>query len=93
MDLAIQRKVALITGAGRGLGRAIALSLAREGADIVAVSRTASHLEALLEELPGDTHLALSLDLQQADAVTQLIAIMESNQLDPDIIINNIGGK
>ena len=51
MDLKLAGKRALVTGAGRGLGRSISLCLAGEGAEVVVVSRTAQDIESLVAEM------------------------------------------
>ena len=57
MDFGIRGKTALVTGAGRGLGRAIAMELAAEGVNIIACSRGEDSLESLKQELhKGSTH-------------------------------------
>ena len=57
MELGIRGKTALVTGAGRGLGKAIALELAAEGVNIIACSRGEAGLESLMQELHrGSTH-------------------------------------
>lgn len=65
MDLELTGKLCLVSGASRGIGRAIAHALAREGGRVAAVARGRSDLDALLGELPGAGHTAIV-----ADAVT-----------------------
>jgi 3-oxoacyl-[acyl-carrier protein] reductase len=86
-------KIALVTGAGRGIGRAVALELARQGATIGLVSRTASELTDLVREIEGDGGIASAFpaDVGSATDVGVLIRTIES-QLGPiDILVNNAG--
>ncbi len=93
MDLGIEGKVALITGAGRGLGESIARTLAREGATIVAVSRTQESLDELLLDLPKGNHHTLTLDLERSDAAEGVSKFLGRENIFPDIIVNNVGGN
>jgi 3-oxoacyl-[acyl-carrier protein] reductase len=95
MNLGIQGKLALVTGAGRGLGEGICHSLAKEGARILATSRTASDLDALVVQLGGTTagHLSLPLDIAAEDGPARLLAFLQEKNLQPDIVINNVGGN
>jgi 3-oxoacyl-[acyl-carrier protein] reductase len=93
VDLGIEGRLALITGAGRGLGESIAQTLAREGATIVAVSRTQESLDELLLELPEGNHRSLTLDLEHSDAAEDVLNFMKREKLRPDIIVNNVGGN
>jgi 3-oxoacyl-[acyl-carrier protein] reductase len=95
MDLGIKGKLALVTGAGRGLGEGICHTLALEGVRILATSRTASDLERLFQELGGESegHQVLSLDIAAADGPSKLIAYTQAQGLHPDIIVNNVGGN
>jgi NAD(P)-dependent dehydrogenase (short-subunit alcohol dehydrogenase family) len=78
---------AVVTGAGRGLGRAIALALVAEGARVTAVARTQSDLDTLAAEALGKI-TALVGDVQDA-ALHDAIAAMT----DLDILVNNAGGN
>jgi len=61
MNINFQGKRALVTGAGQGLGRAIAKKLAECGAEVVALSRTKEHLESLASEVPGIKTVSVDL--------------------------------
>lgn len=95
MNLEIKDKLALVTGAGRGLGEGICRSLAKEGARILATSRTSSDLEQLVGELGGSMagHRFLPLDIAPADGPKLLIEYARQHNLKPDIIVNNVGGN
>jgi NAD(P)-dependent dehydrogenase (short-subunit alcohol dehydrogenase family) len=82
-------KRALVTGAGRGIGRAAALALAAAGAELVLVSRTASELDKVVDEIAcgGGTARPLPIDVTQSDVVRGAFA--EFNRL--DILVNNAG--
>lgn len=92
MDLGIEGRTALVTGAGRGIGAAICRSLANEGVRVAACSRTGSDLEALIGSLPGAGHVAFSADLQSSDAASHVMSEIGSRDLVVDILVNNVGG-
>jgi len=94
VNLGIEGRFALVTGASRGIGRAIALELAKEGARVIVVARSAEPLEALKHELggPAGKHHTLALDLMGVDAVAQLAGQLEKVGA-LDIMVHNLGGS
>src|SRR5689334_22237631 len=68
-------KTALITGGGRGIGRAIALAFAREGARIAVAARTAEQVEQVAGEI-GNGALALVCDIADPESVTRMFGEM-----------------
>ncbi len=94
MDLGIKGRLALVTGAGRGIGRAIAGCLAREGARVAVVSRTSSDIEALVDEMGGKAkgHFGTCLDLVEENGPKELVAILDRDFGDVSIVVHNLGG-
>jgi ketoreductase len=84
---------ALVTGASRGIGRSIALTLAKEGADVAITGRDAELLEALQAEIEatGVRCLSIVADLVRRDAVEKIWADCQKNFGHVDILINNAG--
>ncbi len=82
-------KTALVTGAGRGIGRAVALALASAGAELVLVSRTLGQLEEVAREIKenGGHAQVLSLDVTDSAAVRRAVADLSAL----DILVNNAG--
>ncbi len=91
----LDSKVAIVTGAGRGIGKAIALGLADAGADVVVSARTASDIEATAGEIraKGRKSLAVPTDVRLADQVSNLVekSMAEFGRI--DILVNNAGGS
>jgi NAD(P)-dependent dehydrogenase (short-subunit alcohol dehydrogenase family) len=87
-------RVAIVTGAGRGIGKAIALGLADAGADVVVGARTASDIEATAGEIiaKGRKALAVPTDVRQSDQVDNLIEKAVAQFGTIDILVNNAGG-
>jgi NAD(P)-dependent dehydrogenase (short-subunit alcohol dehydrogenase family) len=79
----------VITGAGEGLGRALAKRLAADGETIVLLGRTLAKLEAVIAEIGGGAHLALACDVGEPDSVRQAFAAIAGRFPRIDVMINN----
>ena len=89
MDLGLTDKVALVTGASRGIGAAIAQQLAREGCRLAICARGADALQAL----PLPNALKLVSDLSQPKAADALVAAVIAHFGRLDIVVHNLGGN
>ena len=94
MDFQIQQRVALVCGAGSGLGQAIALSLAQEGVKVAVTGRSADKLAQTVERITllGGTARAWRLDLAAPEQFDRVIADIRERWGDIDILVNNSGG-
>lgn len=89
----LANQIAVVTGAGRGIGRAIALKFAAEGADVVCVSRTPDHAEKVAGEVraAGRRSWAQAVDVADAAAVNAAADKILSECGKVDILVNNAG--
>src|SRR3954465_4866486 len=89
----LANQVAIVTGAGRGIGRAIALKFAAEGADVACVSRTAQNSEKVALEVRalGRKAWAYAVDVSDAAAVAATAEKILADCGKVDILVNNAG--
>ena len=95
MDLGIKNKVALVTAASQGLGKASALELAKEGARLAICSRDKKKIEKTAKEIidqTGSEVIHLETNLDNDDDISNLIDSVQNNFGDIDILVNNTGG-
>jgi len=93
MSRQLDGKVAVITGAGRGIGKIIAKTLAENGATIVAASRTSDEIETLATEISdaGGKAIAVRTDITDEASVRNLFGVIDEQFGRVDILINNAG--
>ena len=99
MDLELQGKRALITGGSKGIGKAIALELAREGVDVAIASRTKADLDAAAAEIAAETGrkiIGIPTDTTNSDDVQNMVDTAVSELGGVDILVNSaamVGGQ
>src|SRR5258708_13187973 len=89
--MAIKRRTAVVTGASRGIGRAIAIALARQQYAVWALARSADQLDALCSEtaaMNGEVR-SLNVDLSDAQQVLQSCALVLKEAGPPWVLVNN----
>jgi len=86
----LKGKTALITGGGRGIGKAIAMAFARQGARVALAARTREQLEQTANEI-GANAIALVCDVSDPESVSRMFSEMRERLGDADILVNNAG--
>ncbi len=95
MELGLLGKVALVAGASKGLGRAVALGLAREGASLAIIARNRARIEATAREIQNQTAvqvLGIPADVTSADDIRRAVDETITKFGNIDILITNAGG-
>jgi 3-oxoacyl-[acyl-carrier protein] reductase len=95
MDLGLKGRTAIVAAASKGLGRAVAMELAREGAEVAICARSAANLEqavAAIREATGRTVYAEAVDVSDASHVAQFVDGVEKRFGRLDICVTNAGG-
>jgi 3-oxoacyl-[acyl-carrier protein] reductase len=95
MDLGLRGRIALVTAASQGMGKACALGLAAEGARVALCARNEGTLEAAADEVRARTGaevLAVPADVTRAADVTALVERVKAVLGDPDVLVANAGG-
>ena len=91
----VDGKVAIVTGAGRGIGAGCALALAEGGADVVLTARTEEQLQAVAKEVDalGRRAIVVPADANDVDALAALVDTATTELGGVDIVVNNAGGS
>lgn len=93
MDLHIEGRTALVTGSSRGIGRAVAVAMAREGANVAICARGEQELEDVADELRqlGAATLAMPVDVTVAEQIDDMVTAVHDMFGAVDILVNNAG--
>jgi len=94
MDLGLKEKVILVTGAGRGIGKAIATAFAAEGGFVVLTARNQQDLEQVVQEIQqrGGRAQAIAADVTNANEVQHLVQQTTAQVGTIHVLVNNVGG-
>ncbi|MBT6345822.1 MAG: SDR family oxidoreductase [Nitrospina sp.] len=91
MSLKLKNRKVIITGASDGIGKALALAFAQEGAQVAVCARNQAPLDALSTEIEGDGHLFFSADLGKVEGVQAFYENAMQQLGRVDVLINNVG--
>lgn len=93
MDLGIKDKIAVVTGAGRGMGRAIAIRLANEGCRVVINDIDSNNAEKVVSEIReiGRNSMSVQADVSKQDEVEEMFSKIYADMKRVDILVNNAG--
>lgn len=87
----LEGKTAIVTGSSRGIGRAIGVRLAKEGARVVLCARTADTLRQAVDEIGSDHAASIALDLREPESCLRLVEFAVKTFGGLDILVNNAG--
>ncbi|HFC30220.1 MAG TPA: 3-oxoacyl-ACP reductase FabG [Oceanospirillales bacterium] len=90
MKIELNNQIALVTGASRGIGAAIAQTLKQAGAFVIGTATSQAGADAITEKL-GDNGGGMVLDVSDAESISNLIANLKSSKQLPTILVNNAG--
>jgi 3-oxoacyl-[acyl-carrier protein] reductase len=90
MDLLLSNKVAIVTGASRGIGKAIAETLSAEGVKVVLIARSQTELKTVAGSLPNAS-LVQAVDLREPESADQIVAATIEKFGKLDLLVNNAG--
>jgi NAD(P)-dependent dehydrogenase (short-subunit alcohol dehydrogenase family) len=90
MDLQLSDKVAIVTGASRGIGKTIVEALSAEGMRVVLAARSQAELESLSNSLPNES-LVQAIDLRAPGSANQIVAAAMERFVKLDLLVNNAG--
>ena len=94
-QFSLEGKVALVTGASRGIGRAIALGFAEAGADVAVAARSEADLETLAKEIDalGRKAIAITTDVRDRGSIEAMVERTATELGRLDVLVNNAGGS
>ena len=94
MDLGLARKVAIVTGSSRGIGRGIAIRLAEEGANVVLCARGGDELDSAVRSVDGPGRaIGIVADVATPEGAAAVVAAAVDQLGGVDIVVNNVGGS
>src|SRR6201994_5077356 len=86
--LGLAGRVCVVTGAGGGIGRSVAVNLAKAGAQVAALDRDEQGLEKTRAELTGNRHVIASCDVTSADSIAAAAATVEKTLGPAEVLVN-----